>query len=70
MKTLIKNNVKGLFILLPMLVLLFSAMQVRAEEEKYYPKYREGEYIAIRGEKVLENGFLKKVWYTVPKAGA
>lgn len=60
MKTLIKNNVKGLFILLPMLVLLFSSIQVRAEEEKYYPKYRENEYILVRGEKILENGFLKK----------
>lgn len=60
MKTLIKNNVKGLFFLLPMLVLLFSTMKVRAEEEKYYPKYRENEYIVVRGEMILENCFLKK----------
>ena len=63
MKALIKNNLKGLFILLPMLMLLFSAMQVRAqeeEEEKYYPKYRYDEFISVRGEKILENCFLKK----------
>ena len=59
MKTLIRNNRKGIFILLPMLMLLFSVIRVEAEEEKYYPKYDRSEYIMFKGERILDDRYFK-----------
>ncbi|MBD5464802.1 MAG: fibronectin type III domain-containing protein [Lachnospiraceae bacterium] len=59
MKTLIRNNRKGIFILLPMLMLLFSVIRVEAEEEKYYPKYTRSECIEFKGEKILDDRYFK-----------
>ena len=52
---------KQMLILLPLLVLLFPAIRVQAEDKTYYPGYHEkNEYIKYGGENIFRNNYLYK----------